>query len=96
MPDLISVVTGSVAVAVGVLTGAGQYRRLSTRPASRLQQVLKAPAGKYVRLGLVVAAAGATQLTSGWASVAPMAFVFAVVAWEIAVRVTARRASRAA
>jgi hypothetical protein len=53
----------------------------------RLSQVITAPAAIPVRLSLVVAVGGLAMLTGAW----PLLFVqSAIIAWELAVQVTAR------
>lgn len=78
----------SAAVAGGLVIGSLQNRRLR---GNRTRQVLTAPVGWRVRLNLFLVASGVWALTNVWAVVAVPA---AIIAWELAVRVTAR-ASRA-
>jgi hypothetical protein len=77
-------VIASLAVAGGVVIGSLQYRRLR---GSRARQVITAPAAWPVRLNVFLVASGVWTLTNTWAVVALPA---AVIAWELAVQVTAR------
>jgi hypothetical protein len=85
---VVDIVIASVAVASGVVLGCLQYRRLR---GSRARQVISAPAAWPVRLNIFLVTAGVWTLTNVWATVALPA---AIIAWELAVRATAR-ASRA-
>jgi hypothetical protein len=77
-------VIGSAAVCVGAVIGILQYRRLR---GDRIRQVITAPSGWPVRYNVFVVAGGVWTLTGMWTVVALPA---AVVAWELAVQVTAR------
>jgi hypothetical protein len=91
---------GSVALLSGAVTASGQFALLKRRrAASRVRQVISAPAGYLVRLGLLIAEWGALVLTRALAAVSVM---LALIAWELTVQVTAQvrrarhgRASRA-
>jgi hypothetical protein len=87
MPDLISVVIGSACVATGVVLAALQFRRLRTRRASRLWQVVTASSGFFVRQALLTAACGLWLATHWW----PVVVIeVAIIAWIVAVWAVAR------
>jgi hypothetical protein len=77
-------VIGPVVIAVGVVIGCLQYRRLQ---GDRARQVIMTPAGWRVRYNVFVVAVGVWGLANMWAVAALPA---AVVVWELAVQVTAR------
>jgi hypothetical protein len=81
---VVDYVIGSAAVAVCIVIGTLQYRRLH---GSRARQVVTAPAGWRVRLNVFLVASGVWTLTNAWAAAALPA---AVIAWEPAVQMTAR------
>jgi len=76
-----------VLVTVSAINAGMQFARLSSRRASRVSQVMSAPAGFPVRLALLSAAVGLWLLIGGWAVDGVM---LAIIAWEFTVQLTAR------
>jgi hypothetical protein len=93
MPDLISVVTGSAAIAVGAFTAVGQYIRLKS---PRLRRAATGPSGLPVRVSVFIAANGVWLLTGWWPVLVAevVVLVWTVAVWTRSVR-RSRRASRA-
>jgi hypothetical protein len=80
-------VIGAVLITVSVINASMQFTRLRNRHGPRASQVvLSAPAGIGVRVALGSAASGVWLLVGGWAFVGVM---LAIIAWELAVQVTA-------
>lgn len=87
VPRIAIDVIGCVVIASGVIGASVQFARLGSRRAARIPQVISARSGVRVRWALLTAALGIWLLIGGWAAVS---VPLAIIAWELAVQVTAQ------